>query len=68
MAAPVAFENSPARVQIRAVAEAHTMAIATPDLSHICDLCCSLQQCQILNPLREARDWTGIHMDTMWGS
>ena len=32
--------------------------------SHICDLHHSSQQCQILNPLSEARDWTHILMDT----
>ena len=35
---------------------AYITAIATPDLSCICNLHHSLQQCQILNPLREARD------------
>ena len=34
------------------------------DPSHICDLCHSLWQCQILNPLSEARDCTHILMDT----
>ena len=29
----------------------YTTDAATPDPSHICDLCLSLQQCQILNPL-----------------
>ena len=38
---------------------------ATPDLSHICDLCCTLRQRQILNPLSEARDQTHIFMDIM---
>ena len=33
-------------------------ATATPDLSRICDLHHRSWQCQILNPLREARDWT----------
>ena len=33
-------------------AEAH----ATPDPSHICGLCHSLQQCQILNPVNKVRD------------
>ena len=37
---------------------AYTAATATPDLSHICDLLHSSQQCQILNPLNEARDRT----------
>ena len=39
-------------------------ATATPDVSCIYDLCHSLWQCQILNPLREARDWTGMLIDT----
>ena len=43
---------------------AHTEAIATWDLSHVCNLDCSSQQCQILNPLIEAKDWTHILMDT----
>ena len=39
---------------------AHTTARATPDLSHICDLCCNLEQHWILNPLGKTRDWTHI--------
>ena len=39
-------------------------AIATQDPNHICDLCCYLWQCQVLNPVREAMDWTHILMDT----
>ena len=39
-----------------AAAEAYTAAMASPDLSYICDLCCGLQQSQILNPLNEAKD------------
>ena len=35
---------------------AYATATATLDLSHICDLCHSLQQHQILNPLSKARD------------
>ena len=46
----------------------YAIAIATPDLSHNCGLCHSLQQCQILNPLIEARDQSQIFMDTMSGS
>ena len=42
---------------------AYTIAIATPDLSHIYDLCRSWHQLQILNPLSEARDRTLVHMD-----
>ena len=47
---------------------AYATARATPDLSHIRDLCCSLQQCQVLNPLSEARDQICILLDTMSGS
>ena len=43
---------------------AYTRATATLDPSHICDVCCSLWQCQILNTTSEARNWTLILMDT----
>ena len=43
---------------------AYTTATATPDLGCICDLHHSSRQCWILNPLSEARDRTGILMDT----
>ena len=36
--------------------------------SLICYLCCSLQQCHILNPLNEAWDRTGILKETMSSS
>jgi len=39
---------------------------ATPDMSHICDLCHSLLQCQVLNPLGEARDQSRIFIETIW--
>ena len=45
-----------ARGRIGAAVGAYTTATATPDPSHICDLHCGLLQCQILNPLSEARD------------
>ena len=48
--------------------QAHTTATAMPDLSHICDLCHGIQQCQIFNPLSEARGRTCILMDSMSGS
>ena len=35
---------------------ADTIATATQDQSHICNLCCNLQQHWILNPIIEARD------------
>ena len=42
----------------------YTTATARPDLNRTCNLCWSLQQCQILNPLSEAMVWTHILMDT----
>ena len=36
----------------------YTTATAMPDLSYICDLHHSSQQCRILNPLSKARDRT----------
>ena len=44
----------------------YTIAIATWDPSCICNLHHNAQQCQILNPLSEARDWTCILLDTSW--
>ena len=43
---------------------AYTTAIAMLHPNHVCDLHCSLQQCQILNPLNGTRDRTCILMDT----
>ena len=54
MATSVAYGVSQARGQTATAAGAYTTAIATHDLSHICDLHCSLWQRQILNPLDEA--------------
>ena len=42
----------------------YTIATAMPDLSSICNLHHSLRQCQILNPLSEARDQTYFLRDT----
>ena len=44
-----------------------TPDMATLDPSHICNLCRSLWQCQILNSLSEARDQTHIPTETMSG-
>ena len=44
---------------------AYATATATWDLSHICDVHHSSWQCQILNPLSEAKDRTHILMDTI---
>uniref|UniRef100_A0A8D1CJ57 Uncharacterized protein n=1 Tax=Sus scrofa TaxID=9823 RepID=A0A8D1CJ57_PIG len=43
---------------------AYTTATTMKDPSLICDLHCSSQQCQILNPLGNARDQTCILIDT----
>ena len=45
-------------VQARGLIRAVATATATPDLSLVCNLRHSSQQCWILNPLSEARDWT----------
>ena len=45
---------------------AYATATAMQDPSCVCDLYHSLQKCQILNPLSEARDQTCILMDTNW--
>ena len=68
MSTPVAYGSSWARGQIRATTEAYTTATAMPDPSHICNLCCSWWQHQILNALSEARDRAYILMDTTMDS
>jgi len=63
-ATAMAYGSSQARGRIRAIAASlHGTAMATWDLSHVCDLPHSSQQHQILNPLGEARDRTHILMD-----
>ena len=44
--------------------QAYTTARATSDPSPICDLCCSLWHCQILNPMGKAGDQTCILTET----
>ena len=39
------IRSSQAKGRIRAAAGVYTTAMATLDLSHICNLCCSLWQC-----------------------
>ena len=63
-AIPAAFGSFQARSHIRASAATQIIPTATQDLSRICDLRCSLQQCQTLNALSEARDQAHILMDT----
>ena len=43
---------------------AYPTAMATLNPRRICNLCCHLWQCQMLNPQSKARDWTCILMDT----
>ena len=64
MATPAAQSGSQARSRMAAADGAYATATATLYLSCICYLRCSLWQCQILNPMREARDQTHILMDT----
>ena len=61
------MEVSRLRVELELQLPAYVTAMATPDLSCFCDLCHSLQQCQIFNPLSEARNQTHILMDDSRG-
>ena len=45
---------------------AYATGTAMQDLSHVCDLHHSSQQCWILNPLSGARDRARILMDMSW--
>ena len=65
MAVPEAYGSSQARSQIELQLLAYTTATATWDLSRICSLCHSLQQCWILNPQSKARDRTCILRETV---
>ena len=67
MAVPVAHGSSWARGQIGAAPECYSAATAALDPSLICDLCHSLQQHWILNPLNETRDQTHILTETTLG-
>ena len=57
-ATPVAHRGSRLGVQLELQLPACTTAAATSHLSHVCNLHHSSWQCQILNPLSEARDRT----------
>ena len=67
-AAPVAFGSSQAGVELELQLQTYTTATAMPDLSPICELCCSLWQSGILRPLSGVRDQTCILMGAMSGS
>ena len=53
------------KTELQLLAYARATATAMPGQSHICDLCHSSQQHQVLNPLSEARDSTYILIDPM---
>ena len=66
-AATSAYGSSQAKGWIIGAADAgpcHRHSKTMLDLSHICNLHHSLGQHWILNPLREARDWTQVFVDT----
>ena len=56
MTTPAPYGTFQARVESELNLRPIPESMATPDLSHICDLHRSLEQCQILNPLNEAKD------------
>ena len=64
MAAFEAYGSSQAKVESELQLPVYTTATEIQDLSCICDLQHRSWQCQILYPLREARDWTYILKDT----
>ena len=66
MATPAAFGSSQARGLIGTRAAGLHHSHSTTRSKHICDLLHNSQQCQILNPLSEAKDQTHILMDTSW--
>ena len=53
------------RIRVVAISLYYSHSNARSDPGHICDLCHSLQQCQILKPLSEVRDQTCILVDTI---
>ena len=63
-ATPAAYGSSQARGRIGAAAAGLHHSHSNNGSSCLCDLCYSSQQCQILNPLSEARDPTYILVDT----
>ena len=62
----VAFGSSWARGRISSAAVAYATARATPHLSCICNLCCSLQQGHVLYPLSKVRDQPAPSWRQLW--
>ena len=63
-AAPTAYEVPWLMVLLELQLPAYATATARWGLNLVCNLHCS-QQCWILNPLSEARDWTWVLMDAI---
>ena len=73
MAAPAAYGSSWARGWTGVAAATYTIALATMDPSHICDLCCSLWQHWVLNSwvmsrIEPASLQTLVGFLTHWGT
>ena len=62
-ATPVAYGSSLAGGESEMQLPSYSTATAMPDLSHIHNLHCNLQQCWIFNPLSKGKDQTCILMD-----
>ena len=65
MATLAAYGNSQGGVEWALQLPAYATAKTMTDLSHVCDLCHSLQQHWILNPLGQVRDQTHIFTEAM---
>ena len=62
----MAYGTSQSRGLIGAIAASLHHSHSSMGPSRVCDLHRSSQQCQILNPMSEARYWTLILIDTNW--
>ena len=67
MVAPLVYQVPGLGVKSELPAVAYSIATATLDPNHLCDLCHSLWLCQDLNALSKARDQTHILTETMLG-
>ena len=68
MAAHAAYGSSQARGWTGAGTGTYATAMATPQLNFLCELGHSLQHCQILNQLSEARGRTHIPTGIHWAT
>ena len=64
-AIPVAYGSPQDRSQIKTASAGYTSAMETLDPYCICNLCPSLEQRRIPNPLSTVRDWTCVLTETM---